>query len=907
MPTVFSLFPLKHSYADWNIETVRCKAKKGSMIQNTIVSIIIPTLNEVQNIDILIPRVLDIMAASGLIAEVLVADGGSTDGTLAVVRELEKSHPVRLVISHAQRDLAGDVLHAAKNAAGDIVVVMDADLSHPPETIPLLLRPIHEGTHDLVIGSRYIRGGEIRGWPWTRGLISRVAKAMTWPLVAVSDPTSGFFAIRREQMLELGQKAIGFKITLELLVRGDDTLRVKEVPIIFREREKGESKLGIRQTLDYLKQIILLAGGDLSPAQTGRIGFGAVLLLLMDTAFFNLLFSLGVPLGRAHVLSFTAAAALHYLYISRTGFSENERKGRPHFFRCTVIFLLALLLRLAMVSALAGPAQWPPRLAVLLGIAASAVVHLTGTFFFGFARPADRTRPMLRGRLSAFFFVLYAVWLRLAFSGITDLIPEEAYYWMYAQEPALGYLDHPPMVSWLIGLSTAIFGNNEFAVRLPAFFCWAVAAYFIFRLASNLFDKTTAMVTIALMALLPIYFTIGIIMTPDAPFYAAWAGCLFFLERVLLGERNRAWWGVGLCLGLGLLSKYTIALLGPAILVFIITDRPSRHWLIRPEPYLAALVAVLLFSPVMVWNFNHDWASFAFQGPGRWTGSPEFSLHILMIDVLVLLTPIGAAGMAAVLIPGQLSGNDESGFPPVPGRIRYFALIFALIPLSVFIFYSLQGRPKLNWTGPVWLAALPLLARFTIPAVGRTISPALTWIRYSFRPPLFVALLLLYGGGMYYIHLGLPGLPFLDDMPLPAAWAEMSQAVDRIETQTEKTTGQPLIIVGMDKYFISSEYAFYDQDHNGFRDVSGRHLFGRGSLMWSTWSPASRIMGQNILMISFEKDDLQIPGIGKHFARISGIHKQAIQKNGCTFGYIYYRIGQQYQNASLRGFISFKP
>ena len=152
--------------------------------------------------------------------------------------------------------------------------------------------------------------------------------------------------------------------------------------------------------------------------------------------------------------------------------------------------------------------------------------------------------------------------LKLIFMGCVNLIPEEAYCWNYAQRLDWGYLDHPPMVAWLIWLSTSLFGKSELSVRLPAYVCWILAAIFMFRLTLNLYDRPAAFRTILLLAVLPIYFGLGFFMTPDAPLYAAWAGCLYFLERALIARESPSMVGVGTCMGLGMLSKYTIALLG---------------------------------------------------------------------------------------------------------------------------------------------------------------------------------------------------------------------------------------------------------------------------------------------------------------------------------------------------------
>jgi dolichol-phosphate mannosyltransferase len=132
------------------------------------VSILVPTLNEADNIDPILSRILSTIELNGLDAEVLFVDGGSSDETRARVERWLGDQPVRLIKSDAKRGLAGDIIAGAKMARGKVVVVLDADLSHPPETIPQLVQPLLDGTHDMALASRYVRGGSMLDWPWTR-------------------------------------------------------------------------------------------------------------------------------------------------------------------------------------------------------------------------------------------------------------------------------------------------------------------------------------------------------------------------------------------------------------------------------------------------------------------------------------------------------------------------------------------------------------------------------------------------------------------------------------------------------------------------------------------------------------------------------------------------------------------
>ena len=163
-------------------------------------------------------------------------------------------------------------------------------------------------------------------------------------------------------------------------------------------------------------------------------------------------------------------------------------------------------------------------------------------------------------RAAAIAVTALAVILKLIYAGAVELMPEETYYWNYAQHLDIGYLDHPPMVGWLIAAGTAAFGDTEFGVRIGALCCGAIASFFAYRLTRDMFGAASGWVAVVLAQTLPFFFLTGILMTPDAPLTAAWAGALYFLYRALIKDQARAWWGAGVCLGLGLLSKYTIAL-----------------------------------------------------------------------------------------------------------------------------------------------------------------------------------------------------------------------------------------------------------------------------------------------------------------------------------------------------------
>src|SRR6478736_2311249 len=208
------------------------------------IAIIVPTLEEVDNI---VPLVEQIEQTKVPFGEIIFVDDGSIDGTREKIRALATAHRVRLIERDgAERGLAGAIASSA-----DVFVVMDADLSHPPEKIASLLQPVLASEADLVIGSRYIPGGATPDWPAWRRFLSRVASALAYPLTGVHDSMGGFFAIRREFLLRFASQAAGFKIVFETLVRGRRTLRVREVPIVFRDRVRGTSKMSLAQAVRF--------------------------------------------------------------------------------------------------------------------------------------------------------------------------------------------------------------------------------------------------------------------------------------------------------------------------------------------------------------------------------------------------------------------------------------------------------------------------------------------------------------------------------------------------------------------------------------------------------------------------------------------------------------------------------
>ena len=216
-----------------------------------MLSVVVPTYNEAGSVPKLAERLH--AALGGRDWELVIVDDGSPDGTADIAAALAPRIPTNVVRRAGKGGLASAVIAGFAAARGEILVVMDADLSHPPELVPALLSAIEDGA-DLAVGSRYVAGGGVEDWPMQRQIVSRVACLMGSVLVPVRDATSGFFALRRSVIDGVTLNPIGFKIGFEVIARGRYR-SVVEVPYTFRDRELGASKFGRREVGQYVVQL----------------------------------------------------------------------------------------------------------------------------------------------------------------------------------------------------------------------------------------------------------------------------------------------------------------------------------------------------------------------------------------------------------------------------------------------------------------------------------------------------------------------------------------------------------------------------------------------------------------------------------------------------------------------------
>jgi dolichol-phosphate mannosyltransferase len=616
---------------------------------------------------------------------------------------------------------------------------------------------------------------------------------------------------------------------------------------------------------------------------------------LIDLVVFLGLVGLGGEIGLAKVISFGCAIAANYflhLRVKRYAGLDLNLAGQ-----WIAMSLLILFLRGGLLALLTTTWGWPPAVAIVPVVIVTAALASLG-FKLSMSPEAWIIGHGTRWRAAAAGLVTCAFLLRLIYLGQAELLPEEAYYWNYARHLDTGYLDHPPMVAWLIWAGTSVFGDSEFGVRISALCCGMGASFYTYRFTRNLFGEASALVALVMMQILPFYFFAGMLMTPDAPLTLAWAATLYYLERAILGDRTDAWWRAGIWIGVGLVSKYTIGLLAASTLVFLLSDPQSRRELRRWQPYAAALLALAVFSPVIVWNAGHDWASFAFQTSRRLAEASHFSLHKLIAAMLVLLTPTGALTLAVIFFGRNLPTVKAKSAVDVARSWR-FIRVSVLVPLSVFVLFSLRLDVKLDWTGALWIAAVPALA-CAVASWGQPLTTGARARIVAAWTPTMVTMILIYGAFLHFLVLGLPAFGYGKQMELvPVGWRDLARQISEVRNQMQTMSGAQPYVVGMDRYMIASELAFYAPNRmQAVKETTSVNLFGQNGLMYERWFPLPIEQDRSLLLVAWSLQDITGPDIEARLTYLEPPREGALTRDGKFIRRFYYRIGYGYRNGS---------
>jgi 4-amino-4-deoxy-L-arabinose transferase-like glycosyltransferase len=342
--------------------------------------------------------------------------------------------------------------------------------------------------------------------------------------------------------------------------------------------------------------------------------------------------------------------------------------------------------------------------------------------------------------------------VRLVFAAATGLGMDESYMVSAGRAVGVGYFDHPP-ASWWLSWGAATLAGSEAAVivRLPFIALFALSTWLMFKLGAVVADARAGFWAAAALNLSPVFgMTTGTWVLPDGPLDCALLGAALCLARAIVPDARPAWWlGAGACAGLALLAKYTAVLSIAGAFLFLLASPSHRIWLRRPGPWLAGLVALVVFAPVIIWNATHGWASFAFQGERATAfafrplaplevlgGGALFVLPWFWVPMMLLGARALARGMPAERLLAWLAAPPIIGFAAVAAWSGHRVLFHWAAPGYLMLF-PLLGQAIAAHLGSAWVrrgmagtAALVLAAMAVISLQTRfdLLGPALSGV-----------------------------------------------------------------------------------------------------------------------------------------------------------------------------------
>ena len=385
--------------------------------------------------------------------------------------------------------------------------------------------------------------------------------------------------------------------------------------------------------------------------------------------------------------------------------------------------------------------------------------------------------------------------LRLLLAATTPLLPQEAYYWSWSRQLDTGYFDHAPLVAWGIALSTALFGSTVFGIKSAAV-AWSLGWNLLWaRLVLDMYrSRQLAFWSLLALNLTLVYEVYGVGPTPDGPLLFGWVGTIWAVWRTTSSGKGRWWLLAGVFAGLGLLGKYSAVLLLPVLLLHLATSATQRHWLRTPWPWLALGVAAAMFAPVVAWNAQHQWASFAFQGSRRigqmaTAFTPRFFLLLLATQCLMVTPWLFGLSLKTLW---RAAREALAGHASERTRLLLFS---AAVPLLLFTAVSLRSHVKINWLAPAWWSLIVL-------GMHRLLQQGITPRRLALGLGSSAALLL-----AAWVAALTPNLPMAGDLNTWSGWKAAAQRVDQIAGAARARGEQSFVF--SPNYKISSLLRFH--------------------------------------------------------------------------------------------------
>ena len=455
------------------------------------------------------------------------------------------------------------------------------------------------------------------------------------------------------------------------------------------------------------------------------------------------------------------------------------------------------------------------------------------------------------GWTRAFLIVSVAAAVRLLFATVIPLFPDEAYYWLWSRNLAPGYFDHPPVVALLIRLGGILFAPlgldaTGIAIRIGPIMAGWVASLATAGIANRLGGSAAAIRASIVMSVMPLAAAGLVLATPDAGVLAATALTLYCIVRAFesdVGSREslRWWMATGVVLGVAFASKYTSIFLPLAMLIAVVVRGDLRVRLREPGPYIACVIAALVFLPVLLWNARHDWISFVFQLKHG------------------LAAPKGSALVAAWKHEGDFFGGQAALVSPILFILMgivvarafrsaapsvCFALgVVAAVTFGFFIYSGVRQRVEANWPAPAYIPAIVLLS------VASSTPRGEKWFKGGIGFAAVMSVLI-------YVQALIPILPLKpskDPIARAFGWTELTTAADSTATAVGAETNRRTWLGG-DRYQEASELALHLRGHP---TTFSTNLAGRVN-QFDLWPGFSRraAVGDNLVLVVDDSEEM---------------------------------------------------
>jgi len=447
-----------------------------------------------------------------------------------------------------------------------------------------------------------------------------------------------------------------------------------------------------------------------------------------------------------------------------------------------------------------------------------------------------------RSSLQALFAVLIVLsFFRISYimTGPFDLTADEAHYWEWSRRLDWSYYSKGPVIAWLIRVGTFFFGSTVLGIRAFAVLLSALSSILLFKLGEELYDERTGLASALLLQAVPLFSVFGMLLTIDSPFMFFWILSLYLFHRILRRELSSAderssfmqWILLGISAGLGLLTKFTMAFFLLSALLYLLFQKDARRLLKTPGPYLAFLISMLVFSPVIFWNASRGWVTlkhtagqthmregfvFSFQSFGEFLGS-QFGVITPLLFVMLII---------AVL---KLRKTKEGAF----------LFWFSLPTIAFFLAKSLQGKVQANWALAGYISGIVAFSAFFLSRWEEFKKPLRITVAFAISLAMLTTL---------FAH-----VPFLLRLPKKldpsirlVGWKELGKEASVLY---KDMSAKGPVFVFSDRYQVASELAFYMKD----KPITYCVNLGRRMNQYDLWPGFENLKGQNAIFVRQRK------------------------------------------------------